>query len=85
MQNNYDSLFAEIARSIVANGQASTSYIQRTFDLGFNRASRILEQLEAAGIIGEQVGTKPREVKITEIASLDAKLQELGVGSVTVE
>ena len=48
----YDSLFAEIARDAVTTGQISTSYIQRNYEVGFNRAGRITRQLEQAGIIG---------------------------------
>ena len=75
----YDSLFAEIARDAVASGQISTSYIQRNFEVGFNRAGRIMTQLERAGIVGPQIGAKQREIKFYDLPSLEAKLQELGL------
>ncbi len=76
----YDTLFAEIARTAVAGGMISTSYIQRNFEVGFNRAGRIMSQLERAGIVGRQDGAKPREILYHDTLSLEAKLQELGVG-----
>ncbi len=75
----YDKLFAEIARDAVSSGQISTSYIQRNFEVGFNRAGRIMTQLEKAGIVGPQIGAKPREIKFYDLQSLEAKLQDLGV------
>ncbi len=76
----YDSLFAEIARDAVDGGQISTSYIQRNYEVGFNRAGRIMTQLERAGIVGPQQGAKQREIKFYDRPSLESKLQELGVG-----
>ena len=55
----YDSLFAEIARDVVSGGQISTSMIQRNYEVGFNRAGRIMLQLERAGIVGRQQGPNP--------------------------
>ena len=77
----YDALFANIARDAVGGGENfSTSYIQRTYEVGFVRAGRIMLQLERAGIVGPQVpGAKSRDVKITDPYVLEAKLQELGV------
>ncbi|MGN0007030.1 MAG: DNA translocase FtsK 4TM domain-containing protein [Alistipes sp.] len=75
----YDSLFAEIARDAVSSGQISTSYIQRNYEVGFNRAGRIMTQLERAGIVGPQTGAKQREIKFYDLQSLEAKLQDLGV------
>ena len=75
----YDALFADIARAAVEGGQISTSYIQRNFEVGFNRAGRIMTQLERAGIVGPQIGAKPREIKFYDIQSLEAKLQDLGL------
>ena len=75
----YDLKFAEIAREAVANGVISTSMIQRNFEVGFNRAGRIMLQLERAGIVGPQIGSKPREIKFYDLQSLEAKLQDLGV------
>lgn len=75
----YDPLFADIARDAVSSGQISTSYIQRNYEVGFNRAGRIMTQLERAGIVGPQVGAKQREIKFYDLPSLEAKLQDLGV------
>ncbi len=75
----YDMLFGEVARAAVTTGVISTSSIQRNYEVGFNRAGRIMLQLERAGIVGPQVGAKPREIKYYDLPSLEAKLQELGV------
>ncbi|MBQ8778255.1 MAG: DNA translocase FtsK 4TM domain-containing protein [Alistipes sp.] len=75
----YDMLFGEVARAAVTNGMISTSAIQRNYEVGFNRAGRIMLQLERAGIVGPQVGSKPREIKYYDLQSLEAKLQDLGV------
>ena len=75
----YDSLFAEIARDAVSGGQISTSMIQRNYEVGFNRAGRIMMQLERAGIVGRQQGAKPRDILFHDMPSLEAKLQELGL------
>ena len=75
----YDVLFGEVARAAVTTGIISTSAIQRNYEVGFNRAGRIMMQLERAGIVGPQVGAKPREIKFYDLPSLEAKLQDLGV------
>ena len=75
----YDSLFGEVARAAVTTGVISTSSIQRNYEVGFNRAGRIMMQLERAGIVGPQVGAKPREIKFYDLPSLEAKLQDLGI------
>ena len=75
----YDALFGEVARAAVTNGMISTSSIQRNYEVGFNRAGRMMLQLERAGIVGPQVGAKPREIKFYDLPSLEAKLQSLGV------
>lgn len=77
----YDSIFAEVARFAVMNGELSISLIQRNFEVGFNRAGRIFMQLERVGIIGGPQGgsKKQREVKYYDMPSLEAKLQELGL------
>jgi S-DNA-T family DNA segregation ATPase FtsK/SpoIIIE len=75
----FDPKFGEIARAAVSNGVISTSMIQRSFEVGFNRAGRIMMQLERAGIVGPQVGSRPREIKFYDLQSLEAKLQDLGV------
>ncbi len=75
----YDSLFAEIARDAVQSGSISTSMIQRNYEVGFNRAGRIMLQLERAGIVGRQQGAKPRDILFHDAQSLEAKLQDLGI------
>ena len=75
----YDALFADIARAAVSQGQISTSSIQRNYEVGFNRAGRIMMQLERAGIVGRQEGAKPRDILFHDLPSLEAKLQKLGV------
>ena len=75
----FDEHFADVARDAVASGRFSTSYIQSVYGVGFNRAGRITRQLEQAGIIGAANGSKPRDVKIYDLQSLEALLQELGV------
>ena len=75
----FDPKFAEIAREAVTSGVISTSMIQRNFEVGFNRAGRIMLQLERAGIVGPQVGSKQREIRYYDLPSLEARLQELGI------
>ncbi len=74
-----DSKFAEIARAAVEHGSITVSMIQRNYEVGFNRAGRIVTQLQQAGIVGPQIGAKPRDVLIHDMPTLEAKLQELGV------
>ena len=72
-----DSLFEEAARIVVQTQQGSTSMIQRKLKLGYNRAGRIIDQLEAAGIIGPFSGSKSREVKVGSEAALEQILRDL--------
>jgi S-DNA-T family DNA segregation ATPase FtsK/SpoIIIE len=72
-----DPLFDEAARLIVLHQQGSTSLIQRKLKLGYNRAGRIVDQLEAAGIVGSFEGSKAREVLIQDEASLERLLNSL--------
>lgn len=72
-----DSMFDEAARLIVRHQQGSTSLIQRKLKLGYNRAGRLIDQLEAAGIVGPFEGSKAREVLITDEYSLEQKLNEI--------
>ena len=72
-----DSLFDEAARIIVMNQSGSTSLIQRRFSIGYNRAGRIIDQLEAAGIIGSFEGSKARQVLIADELSLEQLLSSL--------
>ena len=62
-----DPLFDEIARSIINSQTASTSSIQRTYSIGYNRAGRIMDQMEAVGIVGPAQGGKPRQVLVDYI------------------
>jgi DNA segregation ATPase FtsK/SpoIIIE, S-DNA-T family len=72
-----DSLFDEAARLIVIHQQGSTSLIQRKFSIGYNRAGRIMDQLEAAGIVGQNEGSKARQVLIVDEISLEQILTRL--------
>lgn len=72
-----DSLFEEAARLIVQHQQGSTSLIQRKLKLGYNRAGRLIDQLEAAKIVGPFEGSKAREVLIKDPMSLEQLLNEL--------
>ena len=69
-----DSMFEEAARIVVQTQQGSTSMIQRKLKLGYNRAGRIVDQLEAAGILGGFEGSKARRVLIPNEAALHAHL-----------
>lgn len=75
--NKRDAMFEEVARFIVASAQGSTSSIQRKFSLGYNRAGKIMDQLEAASIVGPQEGSKPRQVLIQTEYELEKILSEL--------
>jgi S-DNA-T family DNA segregation ATPase FtsK/SpoIIIE len=66
-----DELLNEVINVVVEYGQASTSFIQRKFRIGFNRASRIMDQLEERGIISEKDGSRPRQILITRQQLLD--------------
>lgn len=72
-----DPLFDEVARIIVSSQQASTSSLQRRYSIGYNRAGRIMDQLEAAGIVGPAVGGRPREVLVMDIMQLENKLEQM--------
>ncbi len=72
-----DGLFAEAARIVVIHQQGSTSLIQRKLNVGFNRAGRIMDQLCQTGIVGEQEGSKPRQVLCADEADLEFRLKQL--------
>ncbi|MBC8048328.1 MAG: DNA translocase FtsK 4TM domain-containing protein [Fimbriimonadaceae bacterium] len=72
-----DSLFEEAARIIVQHQQGSTSLIQRRLKLGYNRAGRLMDQLEAAGIVGQNAGSKARDVLYHDMVELERYLQNL--------
>ncbi|HBG58446.1 MAG TPA: cell division protein FtsK, partial [Porphyromonadaceae bacterium] len=75
--NDRDALFEEAARLIVVHQQGSTSLIQRKFSIGYNRAGRLMDQLEAAGIVGSAQGSKPRDVFIADEYSLEKLLDSM--------
>jgi S-DNA-T family DNA segregation ATPase FtsK/SpoIIIE len=75
--NDRDPMFDEAARLIVMHQQGSTSLIQRKLKLGYNRAGRIIDQLEAAGIVGPFEGSKAREVLYPDEYSLEQFLEEM--------
>ncbi len=72
-----DDLFEDAARLVVSNQHGSTSMIQRRLKLGYNRAGRIMDQMEAFGIVGASIGSKPREVLFYSEVELDTFLQNL--------
>ncbi len=72
--NRLDPLFKDAARLIVSSQQGSTSLIQRKFSIGYNRAGRIMDQLEKANIVGPAQGSKPREVYFTDLVALEEHL-----------
>ena len=73
-----DPMFADVARYVVTKQEGSTSRLQRAFEIGYNRAGKLSDQLEAAGIVGPNKGPKGRDVLIQSLDELDRKLQELG-------
>jgi len=72
-----DPFFDEAARVVVQNQQGSTSLIQRKLSIGYNRAGRIIDQLEAAGIVGPFEGSKARQVLIPDEYTLEQLLRDL--------
>lgn len=75
--NQLDPMFEDAARLIVIHQQGSTSLIQRKFSIGYNRAGRIMDQLERAGIVGPTQGSKPRDVLCSDETDLEMKLNSL--------
>ena len=73
--NKLDERFEEAARTVVLNQRGSTSDLQRKLGMGYAKAGRVMDQLEAAGIVGPQNGSKPREVLVKDLAELDEVLQ----------
>ena len=72
-----DTLFVEVARYVVAKQEGSTSRLQRAFEIGYNRAGKLSDQLEATGIVGPNKGPKGREVLIQDSESLERLLEKL--------
>ena len=75
--NNKDALFEDAARLIVSSQSGSTSLLQRRMKLGYNRAGRLMDQLEAAGIVGPNQGSKTRDVLVKTDADLQQYLNEM--------
>ncbi|MDE6632623.1 MAG: DNA translocase FtsK, partial [Muribaculaceae bacterium] len=66
-----DPLFPEVGRQVIMSGTASTSAVQRRYEIGYNRAGRIMDQLEAYGVVGPATGGKPRSVLMDAMAFED--------------
>lgn len=79
---NFDPYFLEAARLIISTQQGSTSAIQRRFNIGYNRAGRIIDQIEKAGIVGCATGSAPRQVLVSDEQSLMKVLCGLDVDSI---
>ncbi len=75
--NERDEFFKDAARLIVREQQGSTSLIQRKMNLGYNRSGRIMDQLEEAGIVGPPEGSKARQVRITNLDTLEQILKDI--------
>jgi S-DNA-T family DNA segregation ATPase FtsK/SpoIIIE len=75
--NRLDPLFEEAARLLIYHQQGSTSLIQRKFSIGYNRAGRIMDQLERAGIVGPTNGSKAREVLCMDENDLEMRMSSL--------
>ena len=71
-----DKLFEEAAQLVVASQQGSASLLQRKLKLGYNRAGRIIDQLEASGIVGPFEGSKARQVLVPDLIALDKHLED---------
>jgi S-DNA-T family DNA segregation ATPase FtsK/SpoIIIE len=77
--NEIDPMFSEAAQIVVVNQQGSASLLQRKLKLGYNRAGRIVDQLEGMGIIGPFQGSKAREVLFGDLESLNEYLKTKGI------
>ena len=66
MQDDKDDLYDEAVKLVVADGQASISYLQRKLKIGYSRAARIVDQMEEMGVVSGYDGSKPRKVLIEE-------------------
>jgi len=77
--SSLDPMFVDIARIVVINQEASASMLQRKLSLGYNRAGRVVDQLEAPNIIGPFEGSTPRKIHFQDIEDLDSHLRSLGL------
>ncbi|MCH5174505.1 MAG: DNA translocase FtsK 4TM domain-containing protein [Prevotellaceae bacterium] len=76
-KGHLDPMFSEVAKFVVSNQSGSTSMIQRNFSIGYNRAGKIMDQLEKMGVVGPQIGAKPRDVLIKDPMTLEGLLNTL--------
>lgn len=72
---NLDSKFEEAARLVVTTQRGSTSDLQRRLGMGYAKAGRVMDQLEAAGVVGPQNGSRPREVLVSSLDELETILK----------
>ena len=79
--HSLDERFEEAARLVVTTQRGSTSDLQRRLGMGYAKAGRVMDQLEAAGVVGSQQGSKPREVLVADFNELDKILQAYGVNA----
>ena len=75
--NQLDPLFAEVVKFVVNTQQGSTSMIQRNYSIGYNRAGKIMDQLEKMGVVGPQIGSKPRDVLIKDPITLELLIKSI--------
>ena len=75
--SDMDERFEEAARLVVTSQKGSTSDLQRRLGMGYAKAGRVMDQLESAGIVGPQEGSKPRQVLIGDMEELDALLKTI--------
>ena len=75
--NNLDERFEEAARLVVQTQRGSTSDLQRRLGMGYAKAGRVMDQLESAGIVGHQEGSKPRQVLVTDLEELETIIASL--------
>ena len=76
-KGHLDPMFGDVAKFVVNNQSGSTSMIQRNYSIGYNRAGKIMDQLERMGVVGPQVGAKPREVLIKDPMTLESLLNSI--------
>ena len=74
--DRYDEYFEDAARFVIEKDKASIGYLQRMLRIGFNRAARIMDQLEEFGVVGPEEGTKPRKI-LMNISEFDEKLDSM--------